>query len=293
MTAHTPNLPRLTLRWVMLLGALFVLGPIAGHLINTLRAPDGSTNATPLVSTSPAMGIVDVVVVMALALGIGVVSGRVFGPRLGLRTAGFVVAWAAWLTGTIDAILRRTQDAAPMWTLAIEGVVAGAMGLAVFLMIVAVSRPHNEPERTEFARSSLGDLRRMASVGALVALVGAVVGGGVVAWIVAFEPLKGQTVMAAFLGGIAAAAIGRLAVGVVDREAPVAVYFIAIVVLAIASPASAALVAGSDAALIDASYDGTMFPLGFIMPLDWLAGGLLGVPIGLAWVGSMLDKHEG
>jgi len=299
VTTHTPNLPRLFLRWTLLLGALFALGPIAGHLVNTLHAADGGADATPLVSTSPVRGVFIAAVVMLLALAVGVTGGRIFGPRLGLRTAGFVLAWAAWLTGTVDAILRQSQSRAPMWTLALEGLIVGVMALVVFVLVVALARPHNEHEQAEFAMTGKDplttvtrDLRKLASTGALVGLVGAIIAGGIVAWIIAFEPLKGQTVMAAFFGGIAAAAVGRLAASMVGQDAPVMVYFIAIVVLAIASPASAALVHSSGDQLLDASYAGTMFALGHILPLDWLAGGMLGVPIGLAWVGSMIERHE-
>lgn len=299
MTTTTPNPPRLFLRWTLLLGALFVLGPIAGHLINTLHAADGGSDATPLVSTSPIRGVFIAAIVMLLALAVGVTGGRIFGPRLGLRTAGLVLVWAAWLTGTVDAILRQSQSAAPMWTLALEGVIVGVMALVVFVLVVALARPHNEQEQAEFATTGNAplttvthDLKKLVSMGALVGLVGAIVAGGIVAWIIAFEPLKGQTVMAAFFGGIAAAAVGRLAASMVGQDAPVMVFFIAIVILAVASPASAALIHASSDQLLDASYAGTMFSLGHILPMDWLAGGMLGVPVGLAWVGSMIERHE-
>jgi hypothetical protein len=34
-----------------------------------------------------------------------------------------------------------------------------------------------------------------------------------------------------------------------------------------------------------------MFTLSWIAPLDWIAGGLIGVPLGVSWAASLIDKR--
>jgi len=47
-----------TTRWSVYLLALFLLGPVAGLLVASLRAPDGGHDATLLVNTTPVMGVI-------------------------------------------------------------------------------------------------------------------------------------------------------------------------------------------------------------------------------------------
>jgi hypothetical protein len=37
---------------------------------------------------------------------------------------------------------------------------------------------------------------------------------------------------------------------------------------------------------------GTLFPLATVTPLHWAAGGLFGVPMGVAWAASMMEKKS-
>ena len=38
-------------------------------------------------------------------------------------------------------------------------------------------------------------------------------------------------------------------------------------------------------------YAGELFALARPAPLDWIAGGFIGVAIGISWAGSMIDRH--
>ena len=109
------------------------------------------------------------------------------------------------------------------------------------------------------------------------------------AWIIGVSPLKGQTIFAAFVGGIVSGVAAQLATSSL-RAAPTPVLPVCAMILpAAAGPLSALLVTSS--ALYDASGAGTMPPLSLIMGLDWSTGALLGVPVGLAWAGAMIDHR--
>jgi hypothetical protein len=66
-------------------------------------------------------------------------------------------------------------------------------------------------------------------------------------------------------------------------------FFGAMAILGVAGPVVAAVLPGGNGGVVRASYAGTLFPLGLSMPLDWLAGAFLGIPMGLSWAGSMTE----
>lgn len=286
------NLTRLTIRWIFLLGALFVLGPVAGGLIGSLRDSTGGHAATPLTSSEPVTGILSILFAFTLAALVGAGGGRIFGPRLGMRCAGLVLAWAAWSTGTIDAIIRSAQSAAPLRALALEAVVVSIAMLALLGFILFLSRPRAAHEEHDLPCSGalLNQCRRLASPASLIAVVAGFVGGGLVAWVVAISPLKGQAVFSAIAAGIGAGAIARLTgSSIEDDPCPLAPY-LSIVLLAIGAPVAGIIVHGSG--IVDAVYAGEVFAATRVLPLDVIAGGVLGVPIGLAWACSMMEKQH-
>lgn len=279
------------LRWVIPLAALLLLGPVAGWLTYSLRAPDGGPETSLLLSNSPVMGLLAGVGVFALAAVGGCISARMFGGAAGLFAAGLVLAWGAWGLGRIDQIVRRAGNGSTMWVLSIEGVFVGVLGVLAAVAILRAGRhgKHLEEPEPMFSRASLVAL----GLGAL--------GAAAAAWIVAREPLKGQMFAAGACAGIVAAIVGHLS----SARSPASVFVAAVAVLAAVSPALSTLVnlvprasGGSSLAILPSSAQvvsavraGTMLPLARPLPLDWLAGAFIGVPMGLSWAGAMVEKH--
>ena len=110
--------------------------------------------------------------------------------------------------------------------------------------------------------------------------------GALAAWLVAVTPLKGQDVMAAVAAGAAAAAAARLA----DIRVPLAPVAVPLAVLAVLGPVAGLVLSGSGD-VVAASYQGALAPIAQITPLDWIAGALLGIPLGAGWAGSMIEKR--
>jgi hypothetical protein len=121
-------------------------------------------------------------------------------------------------------------------------------------------------------------------------VAGAVLGaaaGLAVAWVVAFDGLRGQALMAAVLGSIAAGAVSVLVVrSLSDEEGSAATPYAAAVVAAVAGPL-VGLVAPGPAELSSAIVGGSLPGVLMVQPLDWAAGLLLGVPIGVGWIGAL------
>lgn len=273
-------------RYAIPLLALFVAGPIAGYLTASLRTPDAGTGASLLVSANPTQGIIAGLISMAFALAVGVIGARLVGRRAGLFSAGLVLAWAAINTGRIDTIIGRTGSGGALNSIALEGAIVGVVGVAVALVIFMV--PEHAPKVAPPGHHHLPpEPTKVLDATAPIAIVAAIAAAGVACWLIAQSTLKGQTFAAAIIGGVFAAAAGRMAS---QRVSPV-IFVAGIALLACAAPAAAVFVhSGTDGAF-KAAISGRLFALARPLPLDWLAGAFLGIPVGLTWAGSMLEKH--
>jgi hypothetical protein len=244
-----------------------------------LRGPDGGLAATPLVSAAPASGIVAGLIAAAIALGVGLFAAKFLGLGPGMTAAGLVLAWAAWKTGTVEGLVRSAQSSQPLKVLALEGLLFGLVAVVITaaLGFFAKRDAHHD-------HAHAGTSKYTVAMGP--AIGAALVAGAVVAWLLAVSPLKGQAIAAA----IAAATIASAAARLVDFKAPMPALIIPVVALAILGPLTGVAMAGH-AGVVTRVYDGSLFPIANITPLDWIAGGLLGIPLGVAWAGSMIEKH--
>ncbi len=277
-------------RWSWLAIAILVIGPLAGAITASLTRADGGADATFLVTGSISAGVLAALGCAALALVAGVGGSRLFGPRTGLSSAGFVLAWAAWRSGRVDHLLRASDSPTPMTTLAIEGALFGLLAILTAGVIVAIAVPRNEHERQQSLFG--GDrfpLLKLVSLQAVLATAVTAVIALVVGWTIAVNAMKGQTVMAAIFAGIFGAAAGRLAGAMVKDEIHPLSYFFGFLIAAVAAPVIASVSHGPELlAVADAS---TLFAAARLTPADWFAGAFLGVPIGMAWVHSMMDRQ--
>ena len=274
-------------RWLLLLTAAFVLGPIAGAMTASLRAADGGPNASLLVNSSAVMGVVITLGVFALAAVAGVSGSVLAGLRHGLLCTGLVLAWGAWGTGQVDRILHRTLSNSTMYALSAEAVLVGALSVGLAAVMVLIARqPAPDPELAPHHHAP--EPRTLIDKASPAALAASIAVAGIIAWLVAQDTLKGQTFAAAALAGMFGATAGRLA-----APTSSAITFVAaIALLAIASPAVAAFMQPSGLGTARAALAGTLFPLARPLPLDWAAGAFVGIPLGLSWATSLVDKHS-
>ncbi|HED54149.1 MAG TPA: hypothetical protein ENJ00_08105 [Phycisphaerales bacterium] len=252
--------------------AFLVLGPVAGLLVGSLRGTDGGTQATLFVGQSPVQGVLAGLGVFVLATVAGIVGGRAAGLNIALMSAGLVFSWAAWLSGRIDEIVEVSR-VSPMQPLIAEGAFVALM----LVGMVALTRrfaPFEPDPETEVGPSAVA-----------VALVAGLAISSAAAWLIAIEPLKGQTIGAAAVAGLVGAATARL----VFLRLPGWTVIALPAALAILGPLATQAIAG-DGYVRDV-FGQTLFHLGWIMPMDWAAGALIGIPIGLAWTDSVIEQQ--
>ncbi|MEX2217833.1 MAG: hypothetical protein WD749_03655 [Phycisphaerales bacterium] len=265
------------LRWTIYLLALFVVGPIAGWLTGALRGVDGGPDATPLVCSTPVAGLAAGLGAVVIALVVGASTAALLGVGNGFSAAGLVLAWAAWRTGEIDALIRTAKSSGPLPSLSVEAAIFGAVALGVALAIAAVGRQQTtDPPHRFLGTRPLPVL--------IVGFLGAAIG----AWLVAVTPLKGQAVAAAVVGGILAAAAGRL----VDPEAPLPVLALPVLALGIVAPLTG-FITKAPMDVVQAAYAGALFPTANVVPMDYIAGAFLGAPVGVSWAASMSSGKVG
>jgi hypothetical protein len=277
---------RATFRWLLFFGGLLVVGPLAWLCTSRGLAFDAVTPATPILSGSgPVVGLLLGVIALALAGGYGAAVAWYTTPRWGLFNAGVVAVWAAAGTGRIDDLIRVHNPGtgmAPLGALAVEGAVLGAVavGVGLGLHLIALRRrqiPTITDRREEHAAREAGEFALIAAVGVIMA--------GVVSFVVIQNTLKGQTIAAGALAGLLAATLGTF---ISERWGRAGLAYIAgFALVAFLAPLVAVFVERGGTALIRSANGVNLFAPARALPLDWIAGGLLGIPLGLAWGQSL------
>jgi len=121
-----------------------------------------------------------------------------------------------------------------------------------------------------------------------LALAAAAVGAAIGAWFVGAEMVKGQMFAAAVVAGLLAAVAGRLS----SQSISPVWFFGGLMVVAVAGPVIATFVHAGTLGPTRAAVSGKLFALARPMPLDWIAGAFVGIPLGLWWAGSLIERES-
>jgi len=69
-------------------------------------------------------------------------------------------------------------------------------------------------------------------------------------------------------------------------------FFGGLMVVAVAGPVIATFVHAGTLGPTRAAVSGKLFALARPMPLDWIAGAFVGIPLGLWWAGSLIERES-
>ena len=277
-----------SLRWGMLLLAFAVVGPLASLPLAAVRDADGGHAMSMLVNDGVFPGVLAALLVFAAALALGAAGSFLFSTGWACAYAGIVIAWGAYRCGTLEDIIRQSRSDAPLGMLAAEGF---ACIMAAGIIAGVIQRISVKRQGLALTRGALivqGDVPKIPAI-AQVALIAGGVLAGVVAYLAAVTDFKGQGIFAAFLASIFAGVAAQVVVKSKGGQATVVLAVASIVIPAILGPAAAKILQGST--IVETAFAGNVFPLARVMGLDWAAGALLGVPVGLGWAGAMIDSR--
>jgi hypothetical protein len=288
---------RTTFKWVLVLGSMLAVGPAMAELLENVRDVDGGRAVTLFINGEPVTALLCALALIASVLLIGVVASRFYSAGTAMVCCGFVLAWGAAALGDLESIVRRAGDGRSLFMLAIEGFVVtlGGAGLCMLFSRIAAREHGGKPVRGPLWQRALfvGEAEK-SNVPLQPLLTGLVVGVLAAAFFVWFTALSGartQTLAAAFIAGIAAGAAAHLTnVGRGYQLSPV-LPFLSLALLALIGPIAAYFVEGSR--LVAHVYDGSVLNLARPVSLDWAAGGLVGIPLGISWAGGTAEKRVG
>jgi len=244
---------------------------------STLLAADGGFGPTIFQAVSPGAAAVGMLAAMAVTGVIAVGLARLVSPLSGLAVVGAGMCW--WATGIEGMRTVLLQGSVPL--AAADGMAWSLIVLILSWLVIARGQPVADVHPVEVGGAPdpllSSDALRMLACG-LVAVP--------VVWAIAVTDLRGQSVIATAVGGIAA--------GVVARMASPHVQPMLLPVGVVLAGTGALWVVGmmlpEDVAIAWARAD--LPNLARPAPVDWAAGALLGAPLGFHWGGAFL-KHEG
>ncbi|TVQ63192.1 MAG: hypothetical protein EA378_02560 [Phycisphaerales bacterium] len=282
-----------TLRWVIPIFALFVLGPMGGALVGSLRAKDGSGEVTLLLSSGVLGGLFAWFGVGVLTLGAGVCGAVLADRRTGLVSAGLVLAWAAYRAGAMGRVLALEPGG--LILLVVEGVLVVGLVAGVATALGVVGRERSLPaDRVVHPEAEAGSpAARAAAIwkdpSALVGLGVTAAVCLVMAYLLVRSDMRGQAVLGAVIGAIVGGAVGGLATSAVSGRRPSVAPLITGAAFAGALGPIVAMVMTRD--VQSSAITGELPGFAWTQPLDWAAAGLLGVPIGVRWASGRIEKQ--
>lgn len=262
--------------WFVMLVALGL--SIACFLLveSTLLSPRGSFGPTVLQAQVPLASVLAILGALAVGTVIALGIGRMFNTSTGLLVLGIGLGWLALQLQPVQEILLNGS----MELVALEGLAWAILLLIIVTLAVrccgALVVPMLDQDEPAPDWATSPEALRMAAAGAAVLPV---------VWLIAQSPMKGQVLAATIFGSIAAGLLGRLVAPTVQPM----LLFASVCVFG----ALGQWVAGTSipaAELQGAVSAGTLPHIVLPLPIDYAAGSLIGIPLGLAWGGSFLSK---
>jgi hypothetical protein len=265
-------------RYAVVFAGMLVAAGICYQISRFAASPRGTIGPTAFQAESPVMATIGIVVLFALATAVAAHVGKLVNAAVGLFILGAGL-WALRLRlGTVedlafaDGSLGLVAAETAFWGLLVMGATLAVFRIAGPLSdITAV-----EPDK---AQTNVWDEWGLRGLAAGVLVLPAV-------WLFARSDLKGQTLAAVVLGAMAVGLVGRL---LAPHAQPRLLFAAACVFGALGHVVGMMMVRG---ALADAYVARTIPAISLPMPIDYAAGSLMGVSMGLGWARSFLHQED-
>ena len=275
----------LGIRYGVLWLGVIVCSLLAIPVGSAMTSNFGVAGPTILQAVSPAWTAIVMAVLVIVYTGLAYLLARELNPAVAL----FVVGWGfgvlalstagisefAWMEGSLWALGIETL----IWSLVVGGLVLWVMRVSGGLPDV----PH------DWRAESVGSLASLSSKPSLMAFAcGAI--ALPLSWFLLADTLNAQALGAVVLASFFAGMAGRVAAPRLD---PILIYFS---IPFLGGIAQLVIASGWSGPLSDALVTGEIPRLAYLMPLDWVAGSLLGVSMGIGWARSFIvqdiAEHE-
>jgi len=261
---------------------VLVIGLLLAGLVMTTAAPalrsiTGESGPTVGASVAPVGAVLRLVVAFALATVVAALVGRLVNALVGLFCLGGAVF-------ALNTRLGNFQDAAFHGTVGgawIESILWAGLTAAAALVVFQFAGPLPDVEPTE-------DGRRPDPIRIREAVLSAATGVLVLPaiWLLSLSDMKGQVVGAVIVGGLAVGLAGRL---LSPHVQPVLIFATPVLFGGLGQLVASMVTGGPvDVALVEQDVPRLLLPL----PIDLVAGSLIGVSLGLGWAPAFLEHDE-
>ena len=268
---------------------IMLLGMVACGFVCVLAAPfflslRGDSGPTQLTAHSPIMALVVLVSCVTVAALVAGVVGRLINSVVGMFVLGIgLFALDGRLeTARVFAFMNDSSDprgALAMLTMEALLVAAVALGATFIVFGIGGKLRDVHPDEGGVTPRTIASMEAIKSAAAGVIVLLAV-------YFIAQSDMKGQIIGSILAGGMIAGLVARL---VAPHVQPVLIFCSPIVFGGLGYLIAMVLVK----APLDATYvAGTLPALARPMPLDYAAGSLMGIAIGLGWARSFLQHEE-
>ncbi|MHC4211304.1 MAG: hypothetical protein ACYSWT_16505 [Planctomycetota bacterium] len=261
-------------RYVVVFAGMVLAAAVCCLAARFWVSPRGSIGPTVFQAESPVAAATATVILFALATALAAYVGRLVNAAVGLFVLGSGL-WALRLRlGTVEELAFAEGS---LGLVALETAAWGLLVLAATLVVFRIAGPLSDitPEPPGEAPDGLG-LRGLA---AAVLVLPAV-------WLIARSDLKGQTLVAVVLGAMAVGLVGRL----LAPHAQPRLLFAAVCLVGALGHLLGMIVIQDG--LADAFVAQAIPNVNLPMPIDYAAGSLMGVAMGLGWAKSFLHQDE-
>jgi hypothetical protein len=265
-------------RYAVVFFGMLVAAGICYQAARFAVSPRGTIGPTMFQAQSPVSATFTMVLIFGVATALAAYVGRLVNTAVGLFVLGAGL-WALRLRlGTIEDLafangsLGLVMVETVFWSLLVLGATLAVFKFGGPLSDIATAEPSDTPVK---AWDEWG-LRGLAA-GILVIPV---------VWLFARSDLKGQTLVAVVLGGMAVGLVGRL---LAPHAQPRLLFGVTCLFGVLGQLVGMMMLRGT---LADAFVAQAIPRISLPMPIDYAAGSLMGVAMGLGWAKSFLHQEE-
>ncbi len=265
-------------RYLIVGAGMLLAGAVCSLAIPFTVAPRGTIGPTLLQAQSVVSAVTATVLCFAAATGIAGIVGRYVNAVVGLFVLGAGLSVLRLRSGTIQDLAFAEGG---LGLLALETALWGILVLAATLVVFKMAGPLTDIVATDDGVDPPPLWSRLGLRG---------VGAGLlvlpVAWLIARSQLRSQTLMAIVVGAMVVGLVGRL---LAPHAQPRLLFASPCFFGVLGHLLGMMMVSG---ALSEAFVTESISLLSFPMPIDYAAGSLMGVALGVGWAKSFLQHEE-
>jgi hypothetical protein len=275
-----PRMKTALSKWILYLLASLAIGPGLYRLTSAITDEHGGQSAILSDSASPVWMVAACFLAALCASGaFAWIGAKTVDEPTGYILAGICLVWTAWPLANLESLTRLHESELPVYRIALENL--ACMGIA-FVIVWIASRQRLEADSP--TTESIGGQKIATAV-----CIGAIAAAGA-CYLVANNGLKGQTIAGAVAAGIAAAVVSQFVHGSINARTRPFIPLASLSVVAACGPVVASMLHGVKLEALVTS--GDVLPLARPLSLEWPAGGLIGIALGLSWASGAMQRHS-